>query len=72
MNRKIWDLYALVYERAMRSDRRIIKRICKRISRVVKDMEVLELATGPEYLDWLESNGWKAEFESGGKYNGND
>ena len=47
MNKKIWDLYAPVYERAMRSDRRIYMRICKRICRVVKDMEVLELATGP-------------------------
>ena len=47
MNKKIWDLYAPVYERAMRSDSRIYRRICKRISRVVKDMEVLELATGP-------------------------
>lgn len=47
MNKKIWDLYAPVYERAMRSDSRIYRRICKRISRVVIDMEVLELATGP-------------------------
>lgn len=47
MNKKIWDLYAPVYERAMRSDRLIYRRICRRISRIVKDMEVLELATGP-------------------------
>ncbi len=47
MNKKIWDLYAPVYERAMHSDRRIYRQICRRIRRIVKGMEVLELATGP-------------------------
>lgn len=37
--KKIGDLYASVYERAMHSDRRIYKRICKRISHVVKDKD---------------------------------
>lgn len=47
MKKKIWDLYAPVYERVMRSDRRIYRKICRRIRRLVKGMEVLELATGP-------------------------
>lgn len=50
MNKKIWDLYAPIYERAMSMDKRIYQFMYDRISEQVKDMEVLELATGPGLL----------------------
>jgi len=50
MNKKIWDLYAPVYERAMRADRKTYSFMYERISEVVKDKEVLEIATGPGLL----------------------
>lgn len=50
MNRKIWDLYAPIYERAMRSDHRIYEYMYHRISKVVEGKNVLEIATGPGLL----------------------
>ncbi|MBR4164328.1 MAG: class I SAM-dependent methyltransferase [Solobacterium sp.] len=50
MNKKIWDLYAPVYERAMRSDAKVYEFMYKRIPEVIKDKEVLEIATGPGLL----------------------
>ena len=50
MTKKLWDLYAPIYERAMRSDRKIYQFMYDRISDMVKDKEVLELATGPGLL----------------------
>ena len=50
MTKKLWDLYAPIYERAMRSDRKIYQFMYDRISGMVKDREVLELATGPGLL----------------------
>lgn len=50
MKKKTWDLYAPIYERAMRADQRIYTFMYERIPEVVKDMEVLEIATGPGLL----------------------
>ena len=50
MNKKIWDLYAPIYETAMRSDRKIYQFMYDRIPGVIKGKEVLEIATGPGLL----------------------
>lgn len=50
MNKKIWDLYAPIYEKAMRSDRKMYQLMYKRIPKVIKDKDVLEIATGPGLL----------------------
>ena len=42
MNKKIWDLYAPIYEKAMRMDQKYYAYMYKRISRRVVDKEVLE------------------------------
>jgi len=50
MNKKIWDLYAPVYAFAMKQDARAYKAMYERISNVIVDKDVLELATGPGLL----------------------
>ncbi|MBO6270507.1 MAG: class I SAM-dependent methyltransferase [Clostridium sp.] len=50
MNKRLWDLYAPIYERAMRSDERIYEYMYRRIPQVVGGMEVLEIAAGPGLL----------------------
>lgn len=50
MNRKIWDLYAPIYERAMRADRKIYQYMYDRIPQIIAAKEVLEIATGPGLL----------------------
>ncbi len=50
MKKKTWDLYAPIYKRAMKADRQIYDFMYDRISEVVRDKEVLELATGPGLL----------------------
>ena len=50
MRKKTWDLYAPIYERAMRADRNIYSFMYERIPTVIRDMDVLELATGPGLL----------------------
>ncbi|MDE5883665.1 MAG: class I SAM-dependent methyltransferase [Oscillospiraceae bacterium] len=50
MNKKIWDLYAPIYKIAMRPDEKIYKLMYKRIPKVIKDRNVLEIATGPGLL----------------------
>ena len=45
MNKKIWDLYAPIYEKAMRMDQKYYAYMYKRISRRVVDKEVLEIGT---------------------------
>ncbi len=50
MTKKIWDLYAPIYERAMQSDKKIYSFMYNRIPKVIKDKEVLEIATGPGLL----------------------
>ena len=50
MTKKIWDLYAPIYERAMQMDKKIYSFMYNRIPKVIKDKEVLEIATGPGLL----------------------
>ena len=50
MNRKLWDLYAPIYKRAMKADQHIYEFMYRRIPDVIKDSVVLELATGPGLL----------------------
>ena len=50
MKKRIWDLYAPVYERAMRADARIYEFMYGRIPQIIRDKEVLEIATGPGLL----------------------
>ncbi|MBD5152140.1 MAG: class I SAM-dependent methyltransferase [Oscillibacter sp.] len=50
MNKKVWDLYAPVYEKAMRADRKVYQYMYDRIPQVISGKEVLEIATGPGLL----------------------
>lgn len=50
MNKKIWDLYAPIYEKAMRMDVKYYRYMYDRIPTRIADMDVLELATGPGLL----------------------
>lgn len=50
MKKKIWDLYAPVYEKAMRMDYKYYKFMYDRIPTKIRDKEVLEIATGPGLL----------------------
>ncbi len=50
MKKKIWDLYAPIYEKAMRADIKIYRFMYDRIPRIIRGMEVLEIATGPGLL----------------------
>ncbi len=50
MTKKIWDLYAPIYKRAMKADRKIYDFMYERIPEMVKDKEVLEIAAGPGLL----------------------
>lgn len=50
MNKKIWDLYAPIYKRAMKADQKIYDFMYERIPETVKGKEVLEIATGPGLL----------------------
>lgn len=50
MKKKTWDLYAPIYEKAMRADIRIYQFMYDRIPQMVKDKEILEIATGPGLL----------------------
>lgn len=50
MNKKIWDLYAPIYERAMRLDKKVYKAMYDRIPKVIEGKDVLEIATGPGLL----------------------
>ena len=43
----IWNLFAPVYERAMKSQKQVYSYLYDAISRVVEGKDVLELATGP-------------------------
>ena len=48
MKKKIWDIYAPVYEKFMRADKKIYQMMYKRIPKVIKNKIVLEIATGPK------------------------
>ena len=50
MKKKIWDLYAPVYKRAMQADRATYEYMYARIPEVIRGKEVLEIATGPGLL----------------------
>ena len=50
MNKKTWDLYAPIYKRAMKADQKIYDYMYTRIPEVIRDKEVLEIATGPGLL----------------------
>lgn len=50
MKKKIWDLYAPVYEKAMRMDYKYYKFMYDRIPTKIQNKEVLEIATGPGLL----------------------
>lgn len=50
MNKKIWDLYAPIYEKAMRLDQKYYNYMYNRIPSQIADKEVLEIATGPGLL----------------------
>lgn len=50
MNKKIWDLYAPIYELAMRSDKKVYQFMYDRIPKRIRGKEVLEIATGPGLL----------------------
>ncbi len=50
MKKKIWDLYAPIYERAMRADAHIYEFMYRRVPRIIRGKEVLEIATGPGLL----------------------
>ena len=50
MKGKIWDWYAPIYSRVMRAEERSYAYLYRRISKLVRGKEVLELATGPGAL----------------------
>ena len=50
MKKKIWDLYAPIYKRAMQADHRIYEFMYGRIPEAIRGKEVLEIATGPGLL----------------------
>ena len=50
MKGKIWDWYAPIYKRAMRAEERSYAYLYRRIAKLVRAKEVLELATGPGVL----------------------
>ena len=50
MRKKTWDLYAPIYKRAMKADQKIYDFMYERIPEMIRDKEVLELATGPGLL----------------------
>ena len=47
MKRKTWNLYAPIYKRAMKADHQIYDFMYERIPEMIREKEVLELATGP-------------------------
>ncbi|MBR2571227.1 MAG: class I SAM-dependent methyltransferase [Clostridia bacterium] len=50
MKKKVWDLYAPIYEKAMRADAHIYEFMYERIPTVIRGKEVLEIAAGPGLL----------------------
>ncbi len=50
MKGKIWDWYAPIYKRAMRAEERSYAFLYRRIPKLIRGKEVLELATGPGML----------------------
>jgi len=50
MNKKLWDIYAPIYEKAMRGDRKAYGLMYERIPQIIQGKDVLEVATGPGLL----------------------
>ncbi len=50
MRKRTWDLYAPIYKRAMKADRKIYDFMYRRIPEIVEGKDVLEIATGPGIL----------------------
>ena len=50
MRKKTWDLYAPIYKKAMKADQKIYDFMYERIPEKIRNMEVLEIATGPGLL----------------------
>lgn len=50
MNKSVWDLYAPIYEKAMRMDQKYYRYMYDRIPVLIQDKVVLEIATGPGLL----------------------
>lgn len=50
VKKRIWDIYAPIYKRAMKADERVYEFMYRRVPERVRGMEVLELATGPGLL----------------------
>ena len=50
MNKRIWNLYAPIYEKAMRMDQKYYQYMYDRIPKQIEGKEVLEIATGPGLL----------------------
>lgn len=50
MNKRTWDLYAPIYKTAMKADAKTYGLMYKRIPKVIKGKDVLEIATGPGLL----------------------
>ena len=50
MNKRVWDLYAPIYENAMRMDQKYYRYTYDRIPVLIQDKVVLEIATGPGLL----------------------
>ena len=58
MRKKTWDLYAPIYERAMRAEQKIYAFMYDRIPHVIRGMDVLEIAAGPGLArDFFPGNG---------------
>lgn len=50
MNKRVWDLYAPIYEKAMRMDQKYYRYMYDCIPVLTQDKVVLEIATGPGLL----------------------
>lgn len=50
MNKRTWDLYAPIYKIAMKADAKTYRWMYEKIPKVIRDKEVLEIATGPGLL----------------------
>ena len=46
----VWDLYAPIYKRAMKADQKVYEYMYERIPMIIREKEVLEIATGPGLL----------------------
>lgn len=50
MKKELWNLYAPIYEKAMRADLKTYQFMYDRIPEMIRNKEVLEIATGPGLL----------------------